>query len=122
MTMTETQTETYSTHSLPPAGWYPDPDGGASVRYWDGAHWTDHYAHPQPAARPVYGVRSRKQSSSLSTLGSILALVAPILGFLVGLVMLARDEGDAVTVVVLSVISGAVWTLVFFLLTSVPVV
>jgi formate hydrogenlyase subunit 3/multisubunit Na+/H+ antiporter MnhD subunit len=25
-----------------PADWYPDPTGGARLRYWDGANWTDH--------------------------------------------------------------------------------
>jgi hypothetical protein len=27
-----------------PAGWYPDPQGRARVRYWDGSAWTDHTA------------------------------------------------------------------------------
>ncbi len=25
-----------------PAGWYPDPSGQTSRRYWDGAAWTEH--------------------------------------------------------------------------------
>jgi hypothetical protein len=25
---------------LPPSGWYPDPTGRASSRYWDGHVWT----------------------------------------------------------------------------------
>jgi hypothetical protein len=32
-----------------PAGWYPDPDGSAGQRYWDGSAWTEHRA---PAAPP----------------------------------------------------------------------
>lgn len=29
-----------------PAGWYPEPDGGA-MRWWDGYRWTEHQ-QPQP--------------------------------------------------------------------------
>jgi uncharacterized RDD family membrane protein YckC len=29
---------------MPPANWYPDPSGNARLRYWDGAHWTNHTA------------------------------------------------------------------------------
>jgi hypothetical protein len=32
-----------------PAGWYPDPNNSAQLRYWDGAVWTDHYAPGFPA-------------------------------------------------------------------------
>jgi len=27
-----------STHNVPP-GWYPDPNGAPSERYWDGNNW-----------------------------------------------------------------------------------
>lgn len=29
---------------LPPADWYPDPDGLKRLRYWDGQQWTQHVA------------------------------------------------------------------------------
>ena len=28
----------------PAAGWFPDPWGAATVRYWDGQHWTPYVA------------------------------------------------------------------------------
>jgi hypothetical protein len=33
----------------PPAGWYPDPQVPAQLRYWDGATWS---AHTAPSAAP----------------------------------------------------------------------
>jgi hypothetical protein len=27
----------------PQAGWYPDPEGGSRLRWWDGTDWSAHY-------------------------------------------------------------------------------
>jgi hypothetical protein len=35
-----------------PAGWYPDPEDPAQLRYWDGTAWTDH-RHPAEPVAPV---------------------------------------------------------------------
>ena len=50
---------TFGPPSSAPAGWYPDPHGSASARYYDGYRWTpyvafpDHVgAEPQPSERP----------------------------------------------------------------------
>ncbi|MFE2100300.1 MULTISPECIES: phospholipid scramblase-related protein [unclassified Streptomyces] len=43
-----------TTQSNTPAGWYPDPHGAAqTLRYWDGAQWTDHTNPAQQAAAQV---------------------------------------------------------------------
>jgi len=39
-----TTTTTVAPGSTPPAGWHPDPDDPALVRYWDGSSWTHHTA------------------------------------------------------------------------------
>ena len=45
--------------ALPPPGWYPDPAGYGSIRWWSGSQWTHHslpspsYPPPHPAAQPV---------------------------------------------------------------------
>lgn len=36
--------------TLPPAGWYPDPDGSGARRYWDGARWAAADATPASIA------------------------------------------------------------------------
>jgi hypothetical protein len=33
----------------PQPGWYPDPDGGYRLRWWEGTDWTDH-RRPAPLA------------------------------------------------------------------------
>lgn len=33
-----------------PAGWYPDPAGGPSTRWWNGTQWTDTVRQPYAAA------------------------------------------------------------------------
>ncbi|WP_262057433.1 phospholipid scramblase-related protein [Streptomyces sp. STR69] len=39
-----------TTHSNTPAGWYPDPHGAPqTLRYWDGAKWTEHTNPDQQA-------------------------------------------------------------------------
>ena len=38
------------TSSAPPAGWYPDPSGGAGQRWWDGSSWTGQTHGELPSA------------------------------------------------------------------------
>lgn len=33
-----------------PAGWHPDPQGQAALRYWDGQQWTEHTSDGQATA------------------------------------------------------------------------
>ena len=32
--------------NAPPAGWYPDPEGGSRLRWWEGTDWSDRYRAP----------------------------------------------------------------------------
>lgn len=50
---------TESAVSLPPAGWYPDPEG-AQPRWWDGTRWypSQPVLPPRPAPRVGAGVRT----------------------------------------------------------------
>lgn len=35
-----------ATVPAPPAGWYPDPEGGSRLRWWVGTDWSDRYRPP----------------------------------------------------------------------------
>lgn len=41
--------------SLPPAGWYLDPERTGHQRYWDGRQWTDHRSPMAPAVQAPAG-------------------------------------------------------------------
>ncbi len=43
---------TVAATNAPAPGWYPDPHGFASLRWWDGYAWTE-FATPLPEAEPV---------------------------------------------------------------------
>lgn len=60
--------------SAPPAGWYPDPQGGAARRYWDGAHWTEHLSGPEGS--PAGATRTRARTGPARTQGARAAAVA----------------------------------------------
>ena len=41
----------------PPTGWYPDPEGGSRLRWWEGTDWSDRYRAP-----PTPGVVAIRQA------------------------------------------------------------
>ena len=77
------------TDSTIAAGWYPDPERAAGLRYWDGAAWTGHRAaRPGGAPRPPGRVVTHDQSTAVT------ALVISVLGFLLCLVLAPIGMGD----------------------------
>jgi uncharacterized RDD family membrane protein YckC len=44
------------TYGSAPANWYPDPEGGGGLRYWDGVAWTEHRVPPAPPQYSPYAV------------------------------------------------------------------
>ncbi|WP_210575291.1 phospholipid scramblase-related protein [Streptomyces sp. GESEQ-4] len=53
-----------TTHSNTPAGWYADPHGAPrTLRYWDGAQWTEHTAPDQQAQAQHAGPVPQQQAA-----------------------------------------------------------
>ncbi len=56
----------------PPPGWYPDPNGAAGQRYFDGNDWTEHRAVPPPSLPP----KPPKKSGAGKVVLGIVAVVS----------------------------------------------
>jgi uncharacterized RDD family membrane protein YckC len=91
--------------TLPPAGWFDDPDRTGGLRYWDGAQWTDarHDAPPsQPTPTTATGAPAPKPALGLPAAGwweraaawFLDHLVCILLGVIAGLIAYAI-AGDA---------------------------
>ena len=103
--------------SLPPAGWYPDPDG--QQRWWDGTRWGQLAQH----ARVL-----RADRNGMGTAGFILALVSILINPLalvalpmsaVGLTRAkageATNKGTALAGLLISGAICALWILILIL-------
>jgi hypothetical protein len=80
-----------------PPGVYPAPHAPAHLQYWNGAEWT---AETRPAAYPSHAVSSMPGAPTAThgpaepivTAGYILAVLIPIVGFVVGILAAARPN------------------------------
>ncbi len=85
-----------------PPGWYKDSTRVDGLRYWDGQQWTDHVAHHDAPA----GI------SKPSLTGPILvAILIPLIGFIWGIIMLARGNTDGgLPTMIISVVAFVLWS------------
>ena len=97
----------------PPPGWYDDQRMVGPIRYWNGNSWTDHVAPMHQGLQ--LGRDAAGDDSGLIAAGFILAILMPIIGFIIGIVLLAKSQaGPGVGCLVVSVIAFFVWTSVLF--------
>jgi len=74
------------------AGWYPDPAGSGSHRYWDGSRWTDAVSSAIPPQTPQIGQDDSRGWAMGAHLSALFGLVTglPFIGPLV--VYLAKKD------------------------------
>jgi uncharacterized membrane protein YdbT with pleckstrin-like domain len=93
-----------TTTELPGPGWYPDPNDPQTNRYWDGGKWTESRA---PITTPTT-TEKRDTFEAVDGIGYALAVFLPLIGFIMGLVMLNKSK-HGVWIVLTSVIAFIVW-------------
>jgi hypothetical protein len=91
-----------------PAGWYLDPQRPETQRYWDGTHWTDHIA-PRASATPSGG-----PSDNLILAGWLTAFFVPIVGFVIGCVVVSRRPDHGVLMMLAAVASTIFWLSAYY--------
>jgi len=79
----------------PPAtpGWYPDPEGSGSHRYWDGSRWTDAVSSAIPPQTPQIRQDDTRGWAMGAHLSALLSLVIglPFIGPLIVYVVKKDD-------------------------------
>lgn len=88
----------------PPPGWYPDPRLAGTQRYWDGMGWTGHVA----AARPPVSM-SEGPSGPLIGIGWTMTLFFPIVGLILGIVVVSKGSNQGVGMIIGSIIVLSLW-------------
>jgi hypothetical protein len=68
-------------------GWYPTPDKTAE-RFYNGTTWTDSYRTPGAAV----AVEAGGSPTAVVTVGYVMAVIIPIVGFIMGLVLLGNNN------------------------------
>jgi hypothetical protein len=91
---------------LPAAAWYADPENPGGMRYWDGAGWTEHRTDyvAAPPKKPV--------SEGMVAAGYILAFLFPIVGVVIGVIVMNRGNGHGRWILALSLLFIAVFVLI----------
>jgi flagellar biosynthesis/type III secretory pathway protein FliH len=57
----------------PPAGWYPDPQVRARLRWWDGTDWSDEYRAPPTRAEQEIAAKADELQMTAATRAEAIA-------------------------------------------------
>lgn len=101
---------TVTEQTKPPPGYYTDGRHGDLHRWWDGERWTDEYAY-RDGHRWVREELT-PQNRELRTAGWVTAILFPIAGFVISIMLAARSDRVWPGIMATSVLAGFIWYLV----------
>jgi hypothetical protein len=91
--------------AAPGPGFYPDPSDSAVNRYWDGSAWTD----SRESRAPTTSTPDKQQNADGTIIaGYVLAILMPLIGFIIGLTQINRNR-HGIWVVVVSIAAFFIW-------------
>jgi|tagenome__1003787_1003787.scaffolds.fasta_scaffold20662610_1 hypothetical protein len=102
----------------PGPGFYADTTAPGRERYWNGEQWTEHYrsaAPPPPATfiAPSTPTPAHDSAGALVVVGYIMAVLIPLVGFILGIVAATRPSRatskHGVWIIVVSVVVFILW-------------
>lgn len=99
---------TTPTGPMPDPGWYPDKNG--AVRWWDGTAWSNQVRVPQAPGQSAQP--AAKSNETLLLCGWGTALLVPFVGFILGIVAIAKNEMQGIGILLLSIVMFFVWSAV----------
>lgn len=92
------------------AGWYPDPQDPQAKRYWDGSQWSE-WTDRNYSSKALGG-KENPNNDTLAVVGWITAVLLPIVGLVIGIVLNTRDDQRGVWIMVTSAVFIALGLLV----------
>jgi hypothetical protein len=98
-------------NATPTPGWYPDPYDPETTRYWDGSKWTEN--------RSQLRTGKEQKADGVIVVGYILAVLMPLIGFIIGLTQINKNR-HGLWVVVVSIAAFLIYLLLIAGAASTP--